>query len=161
MALSRKDYATALQLTQIVSVDLILEDAERPGYFLLGRRCNAPARNMLFVPGGRMYKAETRDEALQRISFDELGIEMKSSDFQLKGVYRHAYQTDFTEASVPMVYVCLAYTGKLHRDFVDTTVFNIQHSSMHWLTAEEILNFPVVHPYTQAYFRSGHQENQF
>ena len=97
--LDRADYLKAVELTQLVSVDALLFDAE--GRVLLGRRTNEPARGTWFTPGGRVHKYEAFEAALGRVlstevlppsSFSAMGG--AASAARLHGVYRHLYETN-------------------------------------------------------------------
>lgn len=54
MFLRQEDFATVVRSTPLVSLDLIVENAQ--GEFLLGKRLNRPAQGFWFVPGGRVQK---------------------------------------------------------------------------------------------------------
>ena len=78
----------------IVSVDLVISHDEG---VLLGRRTNEPAKGYWFVPGGRVYKGETRREAAHRVAREELGVEVEI--VESLGAFEHRYDT----ADVPGV----------------------------------------------------------
>jgi colanic acid biosynthesis protein WcaH len=52
--LSHDDYIKAIELTQLVSIDLVISDQH--GNVLVGKRKNEPAKDTWFVPGSRLYK---------------------------------------------------------------------------------------------------------
>lgn len=66
-----EEFATVIRLTPLVAIDLVVRDPD--GRVLLGRRTYEPARNLFFVPGGRITKNETRSAAFERLSREELG----------------------------------------------------------------------------------------
>ena len=70
MWLEREDFRTAVRLSPLVSIDLVVRDAA--GRVLLGWRNNRPAQHCWFVPGGSIRKQETLDAAFRRISHGEL-----------------------------------------------------------------------------------------
>ena len=71
----------------LASIDLIVRDFD--DRILLGRRINEPAKGMWFVPGGRIHKNESVDEAFTRISLSELGIEYRRSQSRFIGVFEN------------------------------------------------------------------------
>ena len=52
MFLSQQAFATVVESTPLISIDLIVENEQ--GEILLGKRTNRPARGYWFVPGGRV-----------------------------------------------------------------------------------------------------------
>lgn len=95
--LGRADYLRAVELTQLVSVDVLLFDVE--GRVLLGRRTNEPARGTWFTPGGRVYKYEPFEAALGRVlSTEVLSVRVPPGAARLHGVYRHLYETNAGDA---------------------------------------------------------------
>ena len=63
---SDKEFLNIIDKTPLVSIDLIIENPQ--GKILLGKRCNKPAQGYWFVPGGRIQKNETLEQAIRRIS---------------------------------------------------------------------------------------------
>ncbi|MCH5770603.1 GDP-mannose mannosyl hydrolase, partial [Salmonella enterica] len=55
--LAEDDFRRAVEMLPLVSIDLLLRDAE--GRYLTGLRSNPPAQGAWFVPGGRIRKNET------------------------------------------------------------------------------------------------------
>ena len=92
--ISANDWETIVASVPIVSVDLVIS---HDGGVLLGRRTNEPAKGYWFVPGGRVYKGETRREAAHRVAREELGVEVEI--VESLGPFEHRYDT----ADVPGV----------------------------------------------------------
>ena len=103
--LSQEDYFQALSLTQLVSIDLLIFFQNR---LLVGERSNNPARGNLFVPGGKVYKNEYLSEGLERISKQEIGFPLHTSQLRLKGLYDHIYENNFQDDSCGTHYVTIA-----------------------------------------------------
>ncbi len=145
------DFLTAIRLTPLVSIDLIVTDGNRR--VLLGQRRNRPAQDTWFVPGGRVLKGETLDAAFTRVVRDELGIaSVQRSSSRLFGVFEHHYDDNF--AGVPDIathYVVLAYSIMLSGS-VPIGRFD-QHSDYAWLLTAEVMAREDVHPNTKMYFR--------
>lgn len=77
MFLSTQDFATVVRSTPLISIDLIVENAQ--GEYLLGKRTNRPAQGFWFVPGGRVQKDETLADAFARLTQAELGLSLPIS----------------------------------------------------------------------------------
>ena len=134
----------------IVCIDLLVRDAE--GRVLLGLRSNPPAAKSWFLPGGRIRKGERLADAFSRLARQELGaVTSGIADARLRGVYEHFYGTDFTgDPSAPTHYVTLAY--ELARGLALQLPEGEQHHDWAWMSEEDLLNQPSVHPWTKAYF---------
>src|SRR2546426_12796436 len=88
--LTEREFEGVVRLTPLVSIDLIVRSRDRR--VLLGRRTNPPARNALFVPGGRITKNETLAKAFRRLTLQELGGERSIEEARFLGVYEHIYR---------------------------------------------------------------------
>jgi len=147
--LSESDFATVLRLTPLVSIDLLVRT--RDGRILLGRRKHEPARNSLFVPGGRITKNETIEAAFRRLTLDELGVEKRIEEARLLGAYSHFYPTNrLDREGFGTHYVVLAYelTSQVELESLPLD----QHDDYVLFTEEECLASPQVHENTKAYF---------
>ena len=132
MQINNQQFLEVIKKAPLVSIDLIVRDLD--GRILLGRRINEPARDMWFVPGGRIHKDECLDEAFARISLSELGTKYHRSQAHFIGVFENKYNTNFLETSdTGTHYVVLAYEirpstlpGKLptiqHNEFTQATL---------------------------------------
>ena len=119
---------------------------------LLGLRNNEPARNYWFVPGGRICKGERIAQAFERISQEEIGVEMVVQDAQFLGVYEHFYQENFLyEPEIGTHYVVLAYEARLYNSLQGLP--DAQHRCFQWWSVDDLLKTQDVHPYTKAYFK--------
>jgi colanic acid biosynthesis protein WcaH len=149
--LSPDKYIKAIELTQIVSVDLICRDEY--GKILLGKRINKPAKDFWFVPGGRVFKDERIHQAVPRICKYELGVELSFGKFKFIGVNDHIYNDNFCDKKdIGSHYVCLAFETMIKRTELDMKTLLKQHSNICWMKEEDILYNPDVHTYTQKYF---------
>ena len=91
--ISADDWETIVASVPIVSVDLVVS---HDGGVVVGRRTNEPAKGHWFVPGGRVYKGETRRESVHRIGREELGVDVEI--VESLGAFEHRYET----ADVPV-----------------------------------------------------------
>jgi colanic acid biosynthesis protein WcaH len=133
--------------TPLISIDLIVRNKE--GKILLGLRKNRPAQNYYFVPGGRIFKNETIEEAFKSISENELGISLDINKAKFLGVYQHFYEDNFFGDDFGTHYVVLAYEI-LVSDIPELP--EEQHSNYIWMSPEEIIKSRNVHQYTKNYF---------
>lgn len=154
--LDENTFLKVVNSTPLVSIDLIIENDE--GHYLLGLRNNRPAKGFWFVPGGRIFKNETKFEALRRIVKNELGI---SEDIfnqiaspTLLNVYEHFYEDCFAGSiGVTTHYVVLGYQLKLNLDNIQL-VNDHQHEKFSWWAKQDILESNLVNRFTKDYFRS-------
>ena len=147
--LTREEFLAVVENTPLVSIDLVVRD--RQNRVLMGLRVNEPARGLWFVPGGRITKGETLDQAFSRISTKELGIPTSRGDARLLGVFTHQYDSNF--AGVPGItthYVVLAY--ELHLSLDLKRLPQDQHSDYKWWSSSEVANSEVVHANNVPYF---------
>lgn len=145
-------FSTIVAHTPLVSIDLIVEDAQ--SRILLGRRRNQPAQDYWFVPGGRIRKLETLDAAFLRLAQEELGITVDRKKAILQGVYEHFYDSDFSgSANRSTHYVVLAY--RLRLDRTDIPLPPQQHSEYQWVDEDRVTHLASVHPYTLSYFTTA------
>lgn len=145
---TREEWLGIVRLAPLVALDLILRDAE--GRVLLGWRTNAPARHCWFVPGGALRKNETLDDAVARISLNELGVALHRRHAQLLGVYEHHYPDNFVGIEgVSTHYVVLAHQFAFS---LSPQPADHQHSRFQWFKPRELLNDSQVHPNVKAYF---------
>ena len=143
------EFAEVIRLTPLVAIDLVVRSAE--GRVLVGRRVNEPAKGLLFVPGSRISKNETRAAAFKRITREELGVELEIERSRFLGVYEHLYPTNrFERAGFGTHYIVLAH--ELRHALDHSKLPKDQHGEYLWLTPEELLASPEVHANTKAYF---------
>jgi colanic acid biosynthesis protein WcaH len=142
-------FAEVIEHAPLVAIDLLVEDKEQR--ILLGWRKNLPAQSSWFVPGGRIRKNETLDQAFARITLAELGQSFDLEQSVFSGVYQHFYPDNFrgdTHASTH--YIALA-----HRLWAGNSALSLpqsQHTQYRWAHPATIAIDPSVHAYTRAYF---------
>ncbi|CAM8627730.1 GDP-mannose mannosyl hydrolase NudD [Oxalobacteraceae bacterium] len=142
-------FAQVVEHAPLVAIDLLVEDMEHR--VLLGWRKNPPAQSSWFVPGGRVQKNETLDQAFARITSAELGQEFDLEQSVFTGVYQHFYPDNFRgDMRVGTHYIALA-----HRIWAGKTALPLpqsQHAQYRWAHPATIAIDPLVHAYTRAYF---------
>lgn len=148
MLLDFEDFRSAVRLSPLVSIDLIVRDAA--GHVLLGWRNNRPAQHCWFVPGGRICKDETLDAAFRRIAGGELGLESERADARFLGVHEHFYDDNFSGTGFGTHYVVLGHELALGEQPV--TLPAAQHARWRWFGVDELLASPEVHRHSKWYF---------
>lgn len=99
------EWDTVVRNMPVPTVDMVVRHPE--GGFVLGKRDNKPAKDLWFVPGGRIHKGESFIEAVERISQEEIGASVSIAE-QL-GVYQHYYNTSDVGDGVPKHYVAVGF----------------------------------------------------
>lgn len=139
-----------VEVAPLVSVDLVVVRGEE---VLLGLRRNRPARRWWFAPGGRIRKNERIADAMARIAFDELGMDLRSCALEHLGPYEHFYKDCFSgKPGVGTHYVVLAFRVAPGLDFEPRA--DNQHETLRWWPIVEALKDEKVHEYTKAYLRT-------
>jgi colanic acid biosynthesis protein WcaH len=145
-----QDFENVIRLTPLVAIDFIVRSPDRK--VLVGRRTNEPARNVFFVPGGRITKNETRAAAFQRISQEELDVALDIAQARFFGVNEHIYETNrFEKQGFGTHYVTLAYEVSLALEI--SALPKDQHGEYRWMSPDELLRSSEVHENTKAYFK--------
>ena len=128
-------FKTVVESTPLVSIDLCLV---YEGKLLLGLRQNEPLKGQWFTPGGRLFKNERWQDGLIRIAKTELGLIVKSDDFELMGIWDHFYGNSAVGDDVSTHYVNLPHLCYL--DSEPELYLDIQHKSARWFDIASIIN---------------------
>lgn len=151
MWLNATDFRQVIHCAPLVSIDLVV--LNECNEVLLGKRVNRPAMGFWFVPGGRIQKNETLDQAFRRLTNEELGMDLGIDDAKPLGTYEHFYADSvFGEAdSGPNThYVVLAHHLPT-LSISDMVLPLTQHSHYQWWPLDKALHSSEVHPNTKAY----------
>lgn len=148
MYLNHEQLETAVSLTPLVSIDLII--LNQANEVLLGQRNNRPAKGYWFVPGGRILKNETFDRAFARISQSELGQALNIDNATFLGAYQHLYPDSRFGEHLSTHYVALGYMIKLPEG-VNLEIADSQHAGIKWMNFDDLLDDPEVHDRTKDY----------
>ncbi len=147
MTLDNNDFSRIIAATPLVSIDLVLRNAQ--GEVLLGRRRNRPAQGWWFVPGGRIRKNERSRDAFIRIAHAELGIALAPG--RLIGVFDHLYDDNyFGTPDLGTHYVVIACEAMLDQGLVLRP--DEQHAELQWWPVDRLLASEAVHENTKLYF---------
>ncbi|PSW03858.1 GDP-mannose mannosyl hydrolase [Photobacterium lipolyticum] len=153
MYIEKETFKTIIQSTPLVSIDLIIQNLS--GQVLLGKRLNKPAQGFWFVPGGRICKNESIEDAYTRLVLNELGVQAQFSDARSFGTFEHFYQDNVFDEPFSTHYIVLGYELALNMEL--NVLPKEQHSEYKWFSIEELLASPEVHKYTKQYFINGHK----
>jgi colanic acid biosynthesis protein WcaH len=155
--ISDNEFACIVRCAPLLSIDLIIRDADRR--VLVGLRTNEPAKNYYFVPGGVVRKNETIELAFARILRAETGCRANHGEARFLGAFQHFYSTNrFGDPAYGTHYVVLAY--ELQLDHRPAIVLDAQHSESKWMAVSDLLAASNVHENTKAYFRKQSIEAQ-
>jgi colanic acid biosynthesis protein WcaH len=151
MWLPDETFKSVIQHTPLISIDLIVRNEQ--GEVLLGKRVNAPAKGYWFVPGGRVRKNETLDDAFIRLVREELGIEsgVTRADAKFLGVFEHFYDDCVFGGDVSTHYVVIGY--ELNDDnLLKNSVPILQHEIYEWWALNALLINNRVNNFSKKYF---------
>ena len=140
-------FKTIVASTPLVSIDLVVRNSE--GEVLLGQRLNRPAQGYWFVPGGRILKGETFDDAFERLTEVELGVEIPLARANFLGAYQHFYEDNFSGDDFSTHYVVLGY--ELILDVPLDSLPRLQHGHYRWWHVAELMMSDEVHRHTKWY----------
>lgn len=151
MWMDTETFQTVVASTPLISIDLVIENEQ--GEILLGLRTNRPAQGFWFVPGGRIHKNETLDEAFRRLTAEELGLMLERSSAQFLGVYEHFYDDSVfgcVGEAPDTHYVVLSYQLRIDQLQLRTLPLK-QHRDYRWWPKAEMQTTAAVHANSRAY----------
>jgi colanic acid biosynthesis protein WcaH len=147
-------FRTIVASTPLVAIDFVVRNSQ--GQLLVGRRLNRPAQGYWFVPGGRVLKDETLDNAFRRLTYAELGYKTDRGQASFLGIYEHFYEDSVfgVGADRPSThYVVLAYELLFPVDGA-STLPSQQHAEYRWISTLELNECSDIHDNTRAYLRA-------
>lgn len=145
--LEKSVFTTVIDSTPLVSIDLLIENTD--GKVMLGYRNNKPAKGYWFVPGGRILKGESMDDAFRRLTLAELGKVFSRRDAEFLGPFEHFYDDYVFGEGVSTHYVVLGY--KLICDIDLLALPSAQHNEYKWFDKSEMLAHSHVHKHSKWY----------
>jgi colanic acid biosynthesis protein WcaH len=140
-------FSTVVANTPLISIDLVIKNNR--GEVLLGRRKNRPAQGKWFVPGGRIHKNESIQDAFLRLSREEIGVGIQLSDGKFLGVFEHFYPDNFSEDGFSTHYVVLGYLLILEVQLEHLP--QTQHEKYCWWEPQKIMSSDEVHLHSKWY----------
>ncbi len=155
--LSDDAFLEVVDRTPLVAIDLVIRDSA--ARILVGLRMNEPAKGSWFVPGGRVLKGETLDDAFARISLMELGVACRRVHSRLIGLYTHLYDTNFLgRPGIGTHYVVMAH--EVSAGILTQALPTAQHGQYRWCAASEAEQGSGVHPNVLPYFAGSPNINR-
>ncbi|MDG3088647.1 GDP-mannose mannosyl hydrolase [Vibrio hannami] len=151
MFLDKTTFTTVIDSTPLVSIDLVVENSK--GQILLGLRNNRPAQGYWFVPGGRIRKNETLDNAFERLCQEELSINVTREEAECLGPFEHFYSDYVFGKDVSTHYVVIGY--KVFADINIEQLPDAQHNQYCWLDKEQMLLRDDVHKHSKWYIEKN------
>ncbi|MFT4941842.1 MAG: colanic acid biosynthesis protein WcaH [Paraglaciecola sp.] len=147
MFLDETTFKTVIASTPLISIDLVVKNTKDE--YLLGFRNNRPAQGFWFVPGGRVLKDETMDDAFIRLCQDELGISLTRQKASFLGPFEHFYNDYVFGEDITTHYVVLGYALTIDIDLASLP--QEQHNQYAWFTANDLLRRENVHTHSKWY----------
>lgn len=157
MFLNKEDFANVVRSTPLISMDFIIENEF--GEFLVGKRTNRPAKGYWFVPGGRILKDETLEQAFMRLTEEELGQQFLMTHGHFFGVWQHFYDDNFSGVAFTTHYIVLGFQLKISS--ITLTLPSKQHEVWRWVKPDKLNADENVHKNTRAYFNSTEKYQVF
>jgi colanic acid biosynthesis protein WcaH len=140
-------FKTVIENTPLVSIDLCLVCE---GQILLGKRNNEPLKGKWFTPGGRIYKNETWQHALLRITKTELGLPgLAVESFTLMGIWDHFYDNSVIDQNISTHYVNLPHYA--HFKSKPELTLDAQHGDLQWFDLLLVSTDEKFHSYMHNY----------
>ena len=148
MFLEKELFSSIIQNAPLISIDLVVKNSEDK--ILLGQRVNKPAKNSWFVPGGRIYKDETIQDAFKRITKDEIEKTYDISNASFKGVYQHFYDDNVFNDNFSTHYIVLGFELVIKEEL---SLGTVQHEKYKWFDEDVLLASTEVYSYVKDYFK--------
>jgi colanic acid biosynthesis protein WcaH len=143
-----------VELTPLIAIDLLIIFNKK---LLVCKRLNNPAKGYYFVPGGRILKNETINEAKKRVLRNEINLTSNDySDSIFVGLYEHFYANTFFSSNTSTHYITIAYKIELSSE--PEIILDNQHSHFIWVDISQI-DQNDIHQYTKNYILASHEKN--
>ena len=145
--LDNEEWKFCVNRLPIIAIDLIIKN--KYSEILMGRRLNNPAKDSFFVPGGRILKNEKIEDAIERISNDEISKTYKIKDASFINYFEHFYPNSIWEdKNISTHYIVLAFSI---RTKIDEFNLKNQHSEFKWISCKNKSLYNI-HEYSNQYF---------
>lgn len=145
--LSEIDFKQVVQNAPLFAIDLVVVNDKNQ--ILVGERLNAPAKGRWFVPGGRVFKNESLENAFKRISKAELGFEVERNQAWLLGLYDHFYDDSFFSSEISTRYINATHVIRLSPELL--CLPKEQHDSYQWIAIDDLQQNSDVHKYSKIF----------
>ena len=153
MFLELNNFENIVKYSPITAIDLCILNENNE--LLLGKRINPPAKNFLFVPGGRIRKGEKISIAIRRILKDEINFQINDENLEkvnFLGIFEHFYDDNFYGNKLfKSHYVVLAYSINIKLlTKTKTKIINDQHEYYIWYGSDKNKEIKI-HQYVKDY----------
>ena len=146
--LSDNDFKWLIDKSPLFALDFVV--INKINEVLLGKRLNEPARGFWFVPGGRVRKNESLNQAGKRILVEELNFELDLDGSELLGVFDHFYNNSFFGEEINTHYVTATYL--IHIESIDFRFLpKVQHAEYRWMKIADMEYDSSVHFYSKVF----------
>lgn len=135
-----------MQNAPLITIDFICKDKDNN--ILLGKRVNKPAQGYYFTPGGRVFKNETIDNAIKRLSLKELGCEIEKEALIFNGIYEHIFNDSIFE-DVSTHCINMAFDCNLDEL---KSLPKKEHEEYKYFSIDDIMSNNEVHKYVKDFF---------
>lgn len=150
MFLDENTFKVVVANSPLISIDLLVKNSQ--GQYLLGYRKNRPAKGYWFVPGGRIFKDESIDEAFYRLTNEELGVGVSKKSANFLGPFEHFYDDHVFGIDHSTHYVVLGYELNMELDI--NSLPKEQHNRYAWFSYEDLLSREDVHKHSKWYLEN-------
>ena len=140
--LSQDDFKHLIKTAPLFAIDIVVLNEQ--SQILLGQRKNAPAQGFWFVPGGRVFKNESLEQAFERISAAELDLTISRHQATFLGLYDHFYPDSVFGEGISTHYINATHLIKLNTAQMQNLPTQ-QHQSYRWQKISEIEQDDTVH----------------
>jgi len=144
------DFKRVVQHAPLFAIDLVVVNEKDE--ILVGRRTNPPAKETWFVPGGRVYKNETLQQAIQRISISELNHELAREELIFLGMFEHFYTDSFFGSDVSTHYINATHAIRIKAGLMNLP--NEQHESYKWVNVRSFHSDAKIHENSKLFLAS-------
>lgn len=111
MIINENLYKKIIDVMPILCVDLLIKNEK--GQYLVHLRNNEPLKDQWWVPGGRVHKLESINDAASRKCEEELGL--KITDWNYEGIYEDIYDKNSFDLKTKFhgISIVLSYNKKI------------------------------------------------
>lgn len=145
--LSDSDFKHVVANAPLFAIDFVMFNEQQQ--ILVGQRKNAPAKGFWFVPGGRVFKNESLEQAFSRLSQQELGVEISREQADLLGLYDHLYTDSVMSETISTHYINATHVVRCQCE--QLALPTEQHSEYRWLSMEQLEQDASVHFYSKVF----------
>lgn len=151
--LSYEDFKSVVINAPLFAIDLVVVNSNQQ--LLVGLRKNSPAKGFWFVPGGRVYKNESQQQAFARITKQELGLSLNIADAKLLGVFDHFYADSIFGTDISTHYVNTPYLIIVNKQLLELPT--VQHSVYKWVELSTLKLDTTVHQFSKVFLQNLNQ----